>query len=163
MIYIRYLVSLICCILIFCACVHTNRENTRQNVNQGQSASVRSNVTTNAGWEFIKSRMHAPSSARLISYRYGDEVMRMIQQYSPISNARLLDCITVGFFEYDAQNPFGAMIRDRVFVFFNNGNPCWIETVRGLDETISTLTRVGIPENFIPTLNATLKFNGCGC
>ncbi|MDR0331848.1 MAG: hypothetical protein LBI15_00105 [Dysgonamonadaceae bacterium] len=163
MYYIKGVISMFFYLLIFCACVHTNRENTRQNVNQIQSELVRGNETINAGWDFIKNRMLSPSTAKLVSYKHGNEAKRILLQYSPNSNAQLINCITVGYFEYDAQNAFGAMIRDKVFVFYKNGNPCWIETASDLDETFSILTRSGISQNFIPTINAALEFNGCGC
>jgi len=156
---------LIIFIPFFIACSNTanKKENNSSEVSKQLVNVEPMNQITNAGWEFVKSRLLSPSSAKLISSKYGAEVKQILEKKCSNSDALLPDCITVGYFEYDAQNGFGALIRESAFVFYKNGNPCYMETASAINDALNELTRMGIPQNFIPTINAALEINNCGC
>jgi uncharacterized protein (DUF433 family) len=160
----RCLILSFCCVLSFCIYGCASNENTnKQNSTQAQNDPIQNSKIVNDGQNFIKNRLRSPSSVVFISYKYGTEVKAMLEDFDEVTDTHLIDCITVGLFEYDAQNGFGATIREQSFVFYKNEKPCYLETVADLIETYSTLASSGIPQNFIPTVNTALNLNGCGC
>lgn len=125
----------------------------------GLSSCGDSNQAKENGWNFVKKSLRSPTTATLISFNYGDQIKQILEK----SGGNLQKCITVGYFEYDAQNGFGAMVRNECFVFFRNGIPCYMESVESIDNALNRLTNQGYPHHFIPTLNTALAGNGCGC
>jgi hypothetical protein len=104
------------------------------------------------GWSFILNHLRSPGSATLIKYGYGDDIKKIVEQHCKTT---LPACITVGFFEYDAQNGFGALLRQSSFVFYKNGTPCHVESDEDLDEVAS----IGRSDVLILALES----NNCGC
>jgi hypothetical protein len=167
MLYIKYLVPALL-LLVACSDNNNNKSTQQENehpVKEGQKVSSKTtNQIIEAGWEFAKSRLLSPSTSKLVSSKYGIEVSQSLEKYSTKTGAKLPDCITVGYFEYDAQNGFGALIRDGAYVFYRNGKPCYLETKSAIENSIASYYNMGIPENFIPALNMVItEWNGCGC
>lgn len=71
-----------------------------------------------SGWRFVKNRLKSPSTATLVGYLSPNE-----QPTRALTNDLDWNGVELAVFEVDAQNGFGAMIRDRFYVFFRNGEP----------------------------------------
>lgn len=100
-----------------------------------------------AGWNFLCNRLTSPSSAKLVSYVNKENMKEVFRK----ADIHLGSCITAEMYDYDAQNAFGATIRDSYVVFFKNGKPCHIEK----STSIKKSTEIA--------LKAALEMNGCGC
>lgn len=74
------------------------------------------------GWRFICQRLKSPSTAVLAGY-VGPEV-EACQVLARKINMRGL---SLAMFSVDAQNGFGATVREEYIVFFKNGEPKHIE------------------------------------
>lgn len=111
------------------------------------------NSKENAGYSFIVKRLKSPSSANLIECIYSDDIKKVVEK---AIDSSLPSCITVGYFEVEAQNSFGGMVRNSYWVFYRNGVPCHLETTDDIDYVI----RSGNPSQAI---HLALSSNGCGC
>ena len=70
------------------------------------------------GWNFLRHRLKSPSTASLVSYISPKE-----EPTSRLANELEISGLDVAVYEVDAQNGFGAMIRNNFYVFFRNGEP----------------------------------------
>lgn len=95
------------------------------------------------GWRFICQRLRSPSTAKLAGY-VGPE-MEECQAL-----ARKLDIagLSLAMFSVDAQNGYGATIREEYMVFYKNGEPMHVEWAEA------------IAESSISMLKTVLKLNG---
>lgn len=119
----------------------------------GGSSSGRLNSKEQAGYSFVLKRLKSPSSANLIEHGYGDKFKKAVET---AIHGTLPSCITVGYYEIEAQNSFGGMVRDSYWVFYRNGVPCHVETSDNIDYAV----RSGNPQGAI---SAALSVNGCDC
>lgn len=74
------------------------------------------------GWAFVRQQLKSPSTATLVNYVGTDA--------TPCQNlAKAIDLpgLGIAMYEVDAQNGFGAMVRNEFLVFFKNGNPMHVE------------------------------------
>jgi hypothetical protein len=94
------------------------------------------------GWSFIYNRLKSPSTARLVGY-VGPKEDASVK----FANAIDLPGLSLATYQVDAQNSFGAMIRQVFVVFFKNGKPMHMEDANSLKGDVSLL-------------RVTLKING---
>lgn len=100
-----------------------------------------------AGWKFLCKRLKSPSSAKLVSYVDKENMKDVLKK----ADIQLDPCITAEMYDYDAQNSFGAIIRDSYVVFFKNGKPCHLEKSNSIKKGNSQLLKIA------------LEMNDCGC
>ena len=105
-----------------------------------------------AGYSFVLSRLKSPSNTTLVKSLYGGQIRNLVEEHCSV---KLPSCITVGCFEVDTPNSFGALLRETFWVFYKNGIPCHLETSKALDKVSST--RNG------RLLITALEMNGCKC
>lgn len=94
------------------------------------------------GWAFVYNRLKSPSTARLVGYVDPKE-----DESVKFANAINLPGLSVATYQVDAQNSFGAMIRQIFIVFFKNGRPMHMEEASSLKGDANLL-------------RATLRING---
>ena len=86
------------------------------------------------GWAFIYNRLKSPSTARLVGYVGPKEDVSV-----KFANAINLPGLSLATYQVDAQNSFGAMIRQVFVVFFKNGKPMHMEDANSLKGDVSLL------------------------
>lgn len=86
------------------------------------------------GWAFIYNRLKSPSTARLVGYVGPKEDVSV-----KFANAIDLPGLSLATYQVDAQNSFGAMIRQVFVVFFKNGKPMHMEDANSLKGDVSLL------------------------
>ena len=86
------------------------------------------------GWAFICNRLKSPSTAHLVGYVGPKEKASM-----NFANAIDLPGLSLATYQVDAQNSFGAMIRQVFVVFFKNGIPMHMEDANSLKGDVSLL------------------------
>lgn len=86
------------------------------------------------GWEFIYNRLKSPSTANLVGYVGPNEDVSV-----KFANAIDLPGLSLATYQVDAQNSFGAMIRQVFVVFFKNGKPMHMEDANSLKGDVSLL------------------------
>lgn len=99
------------------------------------------------GWEFVLNHLKSPSSAKLVSYVDKNGMKEVFKK----ADIKLAPCITAEMYDCDAQNGFGAMIRESYVVFFKNGKPCHMEKSTSISKSSEVALKVA------------LEMNGCGC
>ena len=94
------------------------------------------------GWRFICQRLKSPSTAVLAGY-VGPEV-EACQVLARKINMRGL---SLAMFSVDAQNGFGATVREEYIVFFKNGEPKHIERSESVANGSLSMLKIALEMN----------------
>jgi hypothetical protein len=101
---------------------------------------------------YVKKQLKSPASAQIVQYEGNANSRKVLSE----SGFDLAQCQKVSIVVIDAQNSYGAMLRNYFFVFFKNDKPCHMEDVKSLGSASSWMDKTTM-------LRTTLKMNYCDC
>ena len=107
---------------------------------------------------YVVNNLKSPSTASPVSYRNPKDTKSLLDQSGNYLKSCEGSCQTM--LTVDAQNSFGAYIRETYVVFYRNNRPCHMESLKEIDRTRNSQNTIG---NMNAILEVSLQLNGCSC
>ena len=107
---------------------------------------------------YVVNNLKSPSTASPVLYRNPKDTKSLLDQSGNYLKSCEGSCQTM--LTVDAQNSFGAYIRETYVVFYRNNRPCHMESLKEIDRTRNSQNTIG---NMNAILEVSLQLNGCSC